>query len=83
VLEAMSRGVVPILSDAASMNEIVSDGIEGYVVSPPSPLLLADRICALFENKALLTRMGTSARTRIENSWNWDAVAQAMIASLG
>jgi glycogen synthase len=82
VLEAMSRGVVPILSNADSMNEIIKNGVEGYIVSPPTPLLLAERISDLFENKALLTSMGAAARTRIETSWNWDAVAQAMIASL-
>jgi glycosyltransferase involved in cell wall biosynthesis len=82
VLEAMSRGVVPILSDAESMNEVVTDGVEGYVVSPPSPRLLAERIGSLFGNKALLCRMGTAARTRIEASLNWDAVARAMTTSL-
>jgi glycogen(starch) synthase len=82
VLEAMSRGVVPILSNADSMNEIITDGTEGYVVSPPTPELLAERLCGLFEDHALLRNLGTAARKRIERAWNWDAVAQAMVDSL-
>jgi glycosyltransferase involved in cell wall biosynthesis len=83
VMEAMSRGVVPILSDAMSMNEIVTDGLDGYVVSPPTPELLAERICGLFDNRALLPRMGAAARARIQACWNWDAVACSMTAALG
>jgi glycosyltransferase involved in cell wall biosynthesis len=82
VLEAMSRGVVPILSDADSMNEIITEAVEGYIVSTPEPPVLAQRICGLFENDTLLTRMGTAARKRIEASCTWDAVAQAMTTSL-
>jgi glycosyltransferase involved in cell wall biosynthesis len=82
VMEAMSRGVVPILSDAESMNEIVTDGLDGYVVSPPTPELLAERICGLFENRTLLPRMGAAAQARIQACWNWDAVARSMTAAL-
>jgi glycosyltransferase involved in cell wall biosynthesis len=82
VMEAMSRGVVPILSDAESMNELVTDGLDGYVVSPPTPELLAERICGLFENPTLLPRMGSAARERVRACWNWNAVARSMTAAL-
>jgi glycogen synthase len=83
VLEAMSRGVVPILSDADSVREIITDGTEGYIVSPPTPELLAERICDLFEDHHLLLRnLGTASRKRIEKSWTWDAVAQTIVESL-
>ena len=83
VLEAMSCGVVPILSDADSMNEIISSGTEGFIVSPPTPELIADRICKLFNDENALSRAGLAAKRRIEQSWNWDSVAEAMISSLG
>jgi glycosyltransferase involved in cell wall biosynthesis len=81
VLEAMSRGVVPVLSDADSMSEIITDGLEGHIVSPPVPALLADRICTLFGRNDRLSAMGAAARTRVTRSWNWDTVAQSMITS--
>jgi glycosyltransferase involved in cell wall biosynthesis len=82
VLEAMSRGVVPVLSDADSMNEIIKDGIAGYIVSTPEPAILARRICSLFEDSTLLARMGMAARKCVEASCTWDSVAQVMTNSL-
>jgi glycosyltransferase involved in cell wall biosynthesis len=81
-LEAMSRGVVPILSDAESMEEIVADGSAGYVVSPPTPERFAERICSLFADEALLRRLGSAGRERVVRDLNWDAVAERMIDSL-
>jgi glycogen(starch) synthase len=82
VLEAMSRGVVPVLSDSPPMAEIVVHGSEGYVVSPPSPERLAAFVCDLFADGALLRAFGNAARARVLRDWNWDAVADAMVASL-
>jgi glycosyltransferase involved in cell wall biosynthesis len=82
VLEAMSRGVVPILSDAPPMDEIARDGIEGYIASPPTPENLAALVATLFTDQALLRRLGNAARDRVARDWNWDAVAEAMMESL-
>ena len=82
VLEAMSRGVVPVLSDSVAMREIVVDGIEGYVGSPATPELLADRVCALFADEERLRSFGKAARARVGRDWNWNAVADKMLASL-
>jgi glycosyltransferase involved in cell wall biosynthesis len=82
VLEAISRGVVAVLSDAESMDEIVTNGREGSIVSPPSPENLAARTIALFENVDELRAIGTAGRERVVREWNWDAVAVRMIDSL-
>ena len=82
VLEAMSRGVVPVLSDADSMDEIVSHGVDGYLASPPSPEHLAEYVIALFSDEALLRKLGEAARLRVARDWNWEAVAAKMIDSL-
>ena len=82
VLEAMSRGVAPVLSDSPSSSEIIIDGIEGYVVAPPTPELLAERVCTLFADAERLRSFGSAARARVERDWNWRAVADKMLASL-
>jgi glycosyltransferase involved in cell wall biosynthesis len=82
VLEAMSRGVVAVLSDAEAMDEIVTDGKDGYVVSPPTPENLAARVIQLFENPNKLRQLGAAGRERIVREFNWDAVAARMIESL-
>jgi glycosyltransferase involved in cell wall biosynthesis len=82
VLEAISRGVVAVLSDAESMDEILTDGREGFIVSPPTPQNLAARTIALFEDVDLLRTLGTAGRERVVREWNWDAVAARMVDSL-
>jgi glycogen(starch) synthase len=82
VLEAMSRGVVPVLSDAEAMDELVKNGCEGYVVSPPTPELLANHIATLFDDAALLERYGCAAKERVTRDLNWNAVAERILASL-
>jgi glycosyltransferase involved in cell wall biosynthesis len=82
VLEAISRGVVAVLSDAESMDEIVTDGRDGFVVSPPTPENLAARTIALFEDVDELRALGAAGRERVVRSWNWDAVAARMVDSL-
>jgi glycosyltransferase involved in cell wall biosynthesis len=82
VLEAISRGVVAVLSDAESMDEIVTDGRDGAIVSPPTPENLAARTIALFENVDELRALGAAGRERVVREWNWDAVAERMVASL-
>jgi glycogen(starch) synthase len=82
VLEAISRGVVAVLSDAESMDEIVTDGHDGSVVSPPSPENLAARTIALFEDVDSLRALGAAGRERVVREWNWEAVARRIIDSL-
>jgi len=82
VLEAMSRGTVPVLSDAIPMGEIIVDGREGFVVSPPTPEPLAERIEQLFADESRLRTLGAAARARVLRDWNWDAVARRMVDSL-
>jgi glycosyltransferase involved in cell wall biosynthesis len=82
VLEAMSRGVVAVLSDAEPMDEIVNDGRDGYVVSPPTPEKLAARVVELFEKPDLLRELGAAGRERVVREFNWDAVAGRMVDSL-
>jgi glycogen(starch) synthase len=82
VLEAIGRGVVAVLSDAESMDEIVADGRDGFVVSPPTAENLADRTIALLEDVGLLRTLGAAGRERVAREWNWDAVAARMIDSL-
>ena len=82
VLEAMSRGVVAVLSDSEPMNELVIDGVEGYVVSPPTAPNLAARVIRLFEDESALRTVGAAGRARIAEDWNWPAVADRILTSL-
>lgn len=64
-LEAMSMGRPVILSDIGGAREMISDGVEGYVVSPSElgarlPAILA----ALYADARKRRQMGVAARAR-------------------
>jgi glycosyltransferase involved in cell wall biosynthesis len=81
VCEAMSHGIVPVLSNVPSMDEMVQNGEEGYVVTP-TPENLAAHVIQLFENESLLASMGAASKRRVAKDWNWDAVVKRMADSL-
>jgi glycosyltransferase involved in cell wall biosynthesis len=74
-LEAMSMGRPVILSDIGGAREMISEGVEGYVVSPTE---LAARlpaiIAALYADKRKRQQMGAAARDRAVNCFSVPAM---------
>ena len=68
LLEAMSCGV-PCVSFACPCGpkDIVTDGVNGYLVEPGNVEALAERICYLIEHEELRREMGKAARKRAED----------------
>ena len=68
LLEAMSCGV-PCVSFACPCGpkDIVTDGVNGYLVEPGNVEALAERICYLIEHEELRKEMGKAARKRAED----------------
>jgi len=77
-LEAMSMGRPVVLSDIGGAREMITDGVEGYVVSPTE---LAARlpaiIAALYSDRRKRQQMGAAARNRAVNCFS----VPAMVAS--
>lgn len=64
-LEAMSMGRPVILSDIGGAREMISDGVEGYVVSPSElEARLPAIIAALYADRRKRQQMGGAARQR-------------------
>ena len=68
LLEAMSCGV-PCVSFACPCGpkDIVTDGVNGYLVEPGNVEALAERLCYLIEHEELRKEMGKAARKRAED----------------
>jgi len=64
VAEAMACGVPVIVSTAAGAADLVSDGLEGFLVPPADRDAIADRLEYLIDHPARLAEMGAAARTR-------------------
>jgi glycosyltransferase involved in cell wall biosynthesis len=64
-LEAMSMGRPVILSDIGGAREMITEGVEGYVVSPTElAARLPALIAALYADKRKRQQMGAAARDR-------------------
>lgn len=64
LLEAMSSGLPVIVTDAGSLAEAATDGVEGLSVPQRDPDRLADAIEQLLDDHALYTQMSDAARRR-------------------
>jgi glycosyltransferase involved in cell wall biosynthesis len=69
-LEAISLGCPIVSSDNMGVRDIITDGVEGYIVSLQDPQALADRVTALLNDPSLRIRMATAALRRADDfSW--------------
>jgi glycosyltransferase involved in cell wall biosynthesis len=74
-LEAMSMGRPVILSDIGGAREMISEGVEGYVVSPTElPARLPALIAALYADPRKRQQMGAAARDRAVNCFSVPAM---------
>jgi len=74
VLEAMACGLPIVGTQAPGMNQLISDGVNGYLVPVKNPAALADRLQRLIENPYERARMGRESRKIAERQFSWDFI---------
>ncbi len=79
VKEAMACGTAVVRSSAT--DEDVEDGISGYLVDPADVEQTGARIRALLESRERAGAMGEAARTKIAGLYNWERVADVVLAA--
>ncbi|MHB1605953.1 MAG: glycosyltransferase [Leptospirales bacterium] len=68
VLEAMGMGI-PVIASAVGGNiEMVSDGVQGYLVPPGDEKSLADRMIRLYSDRDSARTMGRECRSWVERT---------------
>lgn len=70
VLEAMAHGVPVIANNIPGMNEVVSDGVDGFLVETGNVEMMAQRIDQLLGNPALCAQMGEAGRQTVQDKFN-------------
>jgi len=70
VLEAMSHGVPVIANRIAGMDEIITDGQNGFLVPPGDVQQLAERIGQLLDDPELRKRVGAAGRRNVEERFD-------------
>jgi glycosyltransferase involved in cell wall biosynthesis len=76
VLDAMSNGIPVVAPDAGGFREMVSDGIEGYLVEGRDPKAFAGRCLRLYRDPSLREAMGSAARAKARNEFSNERMAR-------
>lgn len=75
-LEAMACGTPAVVSDAASLPEVVDDGVTGYVVRQHDVEQTRASLSRLLDDDRLRERLGAAGQTRVASQFSWEAVVQ-------
>jgi glycosyltransferase involved in cell wall biosynthesis len=71
VLEYMAAGIIAIATNIGATNEIISDGVNGFLVPPDDSKSLADKIRMIKDNTELQLRIKTNAIETIKTKFNY------------
>jgi glycosyltransferase involved in cell wall biosynthesis len=75
-LESMACGTPVIVSDVASLPELVEDGVTGFVVPPNNPKAIQEKLDYLKANPEMAIEMGMRGRKIVEQKFTWTAVVE-------
>lgn len=75
-IEAMACGCPVVASDAASLPEVVADGVAGLLVPPNRPQAIAAALGRLAADPELWRRLSAGARARVEAELTWERTAE-------
>jgi glycosyltransferase involved in cell wall biosynthesis len=67
LLEAMAAGLPPVTTDVGSIGDVVSDGLNGFLVRPGCPDEIARVLSLLVNDEGLRDRLGAKARDRVSD----------------
>jgi L-malate glycosyltransferase len=76
VMEAMAASLPVVATDTGGTSELVSDGLNGYLVPPGDPVALQNRLEKLCVDPELRIKMGQAGRQRIIEQFTADRMVQ-------
>ena len=75
VLEAMASGLPIIATGVQGIEELVKQGVNGYLFPPADPNSLAQYLAAVINDNAIRLKMGKES-TRIVRKYDWANIAE-------
>lgn len=79
VLEAMAHGIPPIVPNVGGLKEIVTDGVDGYLVDSGNLHDFAERCLSLYRDEALRLNMGRAAREKVIGQFSIERMIKAYL----
>lgn len=80
LLEANASGKPIVVSRAGGMPEIITDGVNGFIVEMHDHLQLARRCLQLLGDPGLVAKMGRLGRAVVENRFDQETMVEATLA---
>jgi glycosyltransferase involved in cell wall biosynthesis len=74
-LEGMCFGLPALGTTAGAASEIISDGVDGFLIEPEDAKSLAAHLTSLAKDRGLLTRLSLNARQRYLRQPGWKETA--------
>lgn len=78
-MEAIACGVPTIGTDAGGVPELIDDGVEGLLVPPKAPEVLAKAILRIAQDPVLAKQLSTTGRARIEREFRASLGAETIV----
>ncbi|MEW5961595.1 MAG: glycosyltransferase [Chloroflexota bacterium] len=79
VLEAMACGLPIVATRASGLDQLVKEGVNGYLVAINDPDALADRLASLIDNPYERRRMGKESRKIAEQEFDWEYITEQYV----
>ena len=83
VPQAMACGLPVVVTENVGAADIVTDGVDGYVVPIRDVAALKDKIRYLYEDPAARQRMSDAAVAKAGRHLSWDAYGDRLVSWLG
>ena len=78
VLEAMAAGIPVLVTRSSGAEEVVRDGVEGWVIKSQNEDALKEKLEWAIANRSLLPEMGRTASQRAKE-FTWDAYGEEVL----
>jgi glycosyltransferase involved in cell wall biosynthesis len=79
VMEYMAAGKPVVVTNGGGSSELITDGVQGFLVPPAQPLAVAEKIEILSGDSVKARQMGLAGRKRIEQRFSIKQMTDATI----
>ena len=76
VLEAMSHGLPVVAPKEGGIKEVVTDGLQGFLVEGRDPKRFAEKCLAIYQDQNIRQRMGAASRGKVSREYSEETMAE-------
>jgi len=72
----MSFGCPVVTTSGNGNEEIIDDGIDGFVIQPGDTRILAEKISSVLTDDLILHKISTAASRKIATNFTWEKIVE-------